>query len=286
MTQHPPDSVPTPMRPTRTILRAVLGVLTAACAVALVWRLVGASFWNDYQKFKSEQRAAEDSVPIGYVGINYRRSYNDQPPRALSKEGERTLLWAAKGEPGEPPVYHDITGADFDPRTLSGGFGRDSIPGIDYPIFDSPGSPRGKNLRDRQSVFGLSLGDGPRAYPKSLLEKIEVVNDRDGQTPLVVVYDRKRQATTVYRRVIDGRELTFGTTGYAVDLKPLLYDRSSKSLWLPTADSFACVSGERKGTKLPLDRTAEPTTWGDWSARYPSTVILMGNDRSKPIPAE
>ena len=56
-------------------------------------------------------------------------------------------------------IHYNITEADpaLDVKCLEGGFGRDSIPGIDYPIVEAPGSPKGYALRDRQTVFGVAL---------------------------------------------------------------------------------------------------------------------------------
>jgi len=231
-------------------------------------------------------------VPIGYAGLNFRRSYNDRPARFHHEQDGRKLLWAALGE-GNKPVFYDVSDAAFNPQSLSGGYGRDSIPGVDYPIFESRGSERGRRLRNRQEVYGLVLGDGPRAYPADLLRKIEVVNDRDGTTPFVIVFDGGADTARIYERRLKDGEVTFGTTGYTLPTspdgttgKPLLYDRKSKSLWLPEDRALVCFSGELKGTKLPTRASAEKTTWSEWVARHPRTLALMGNDRSKPIPSE
>jgi hypothetical protein len=229
---------------------------------------------------------------VGFLGLNYRRSYYDKPAQFLHERDGRRLLWAAKGE-GDAPDYYDVTEVDFRPESLSGGYGRDSIPGVDYPIFEPSDSERGRSLRTRQELYGLVLGDGPRAYPTDLLKKAEVVNDRDGTEPFVVVYDRGLDMALAFERRIQGREVTFGTTGYTLPTsedgksgKPLLYDRRTRSLWLPEDRALVCVSGELKGTSLPTRRPLERTTWSGWVARYPKTRVLFGNDRSKPIPGE
>src|SRR5262249_381911 len=83
-----------------------------------------------------------------------------------------------------------------------------------------------------------------------------------------------------------------GTTGYAYGLEdtpengqPLLYDRTTRSLWLPEGRELVCVNGPAKGTKLPEVRNPERTTWSRWVAQHPDTRILMASHRHKPGPA-
>jgi hypothetical protein len=267
-------------------LKAVGYLGALGVALALIWHWYGRKIWKDYQSWRAEYRASEDSVPIGYVGINYRRSYNDRAPEFhFAKDGKKTL-WAAKGDAGRPPEFYDVTDAAFPVQEVEGGFGRDSIPGIDFPILEPPDGEHARNLRSRQMVFGLALGEGPRAYPEDLIGKIEVVNDRDGSTPFVVVYDRGHQSAFGFDRTVSGDAVTFGTTGYSVRKSPLLYDRKTKSLWLISGDEFRCINGAFKGTILHRFRVAEHASWEEWRSRHPNTSIVVGNDRSKPIPDE
>lgn len=291
MSQAADATTPTPRRGRRALLR---GVIALVIVVPALWILgqAGRRFYADFQDYRDIQREAEDTAPIGYVGVSLRRSYHDRPAQFLSEKEGRKLLWAAKGEDGQPESY-DVTEADFAVEALSGGFGRDSNPGIDYPLFEGPDSERGRRLRARQVFYGLVLGVGPRAYPADLLRKIEVVNDRDGGTPFAAVFDRRVDEGRFYERTIDGKEVTFGTTGYALADSPdptrgapLLYDRRTRSLWLPGETALVCVNGPLKGTKLPIFKAAKRTTWSAWRSRYPRTLVLMGSDRSKPIPGE
>ncbi len=273
-------------KPKSTLARNLVWAVATLALVAALVMVPGRRAWREFQEYRESDRQAEDSVPIGYLGLNYRKSYNDRPPVFHFEKDGRKTLWAARGEAGRPDEFYDVSEADFSFRGLSGGFGRDSIAGVDFPILEPPTSERGRRLRSRQPVFGLLLDVGPRTYPVDLLVKVEVVNDRDGPTPIAVVYDRGRERAPAYGRTLAGREVTFGTTGYTSDLKPLLYDRGTKSLWLPADDALVCVNGKLKGTRLPLYRMPRRTTWADWSAAHPETSILMGNDRSKPIPSE
>lgn len=257
---------------------------------AALWYF-GPMAWEEIRDYQETLRSAEDTVPIGYLGTNYRRSYHDKPAQFHHQEGGRKLLWAAKKEDGQPEFY-DVTDADIPVMRLSGGFGRDSIPGIDAPIFEGPSSERWSRLHGRQDFYGLIAADGPRSYPAELLRKIEVVNDRDQKGSFVIVFDRARKEARFYAGMLDGQEVTFGTTGYSYGLtdapengQPLLYDRTTRSLWLPEGENLVCVSGKARGTKIPEARQAEKTTWSAWQKLHPETRVLMGGDRSKPIPS-
>jgi hypothetical protein len=267
--------------------------LGAAVAVGLLWWL-GHGTWSAYREYRQASREAEEGAPVGYVGVSLRRTYNDKPPRFFDTTGGRKRLWAAKGADGRPEFY-DVTDAAFVVDKVSGGYGRDSIAGIDYPLFERPDSPRVRQFRGPLEVWGLALPDGARAYPRDLLRKIEVVNDEAG-VPFAIVFDRRHNVARFYDRRVDGRPVTFGTTGYAFgdsddpqSGRPLLYDRKTRSLWLPEEEALACVNGPLKGTRLPATLRPHQTTWGDWRAGHPQTLVLVGSDRDedrKPIPAE
>jgi hypothetical protein len=281
-----------PRRPS-TLRRIVTYALGAALSVGILW-WVGRGTWSAYQEYRLASREAEEGVPVGYVGVSLRRTYNDKPPRFFDTTGSRKRLWAAKGVDGQPEFY-DVTDAAFAVDNVSGGYGRDSIPGIDYPLFERLDSPRARRFRDQHEIWGLTLPDVARAYPRDLLRKIEVVND-EGGVPFAIVFDRQHDVARFYDRRVDGRPVTFGTTGYALgdsddpqSGRPLLYDRRTKSLWLPEEKALVCVNGPLKGTRLPAALRPEPTTWGAWVAGHPQTVVLVGSDRDddrKPIPAE
>jgi hypothetical protein len=285
-----PDAVPDRSRP-RAVTKRVLALLVAALGVTLLL-VLGRSLWTQFGDYRMTRQAAEDSAPVGYVGVHLRRTYHDRPAQFLSEQAGRKLLWAAKGDDGKPVCY-DVTDATIRVESLSGGFGRDSNPGIDYPLFERPDSTRAVRLRGNQKFYGLVLRDGPRAYPADLLRKIEVVNDDDGSAPFAVVFDRSREDAKFYDRILGGRAMTFGTTGYAYGTnadpgqgKPLLYDRRTKGLWLPEEDALVCVGGELNGTRLPVFKQSGVTTWSAWRDNHPRTLILMGSDRGRPIPSD
>lgn len=273
-----------------TIVIAVMVLVVLVSLGPTLWRSIK-DYYENYQAYQRELRAAEDAAPIGFVGINLRKSYNDRPINFVEVRNGRKRLWAAKAEDTGEVIYHDLENADFDPSTLTGGFGRDTIPGVDYPIYQGPDGSLYPNLRDRRIVFGRISSSGPRAYPLDLLTKVEVVNDRDGDTPIVLVFERGRGRLSSFRSLLNGEPITFGTTGYSQgrldeERSPLLYDRRTKGLWLVRQGRLLLVSGKALGQSLEPAGSVEKLTWWEWRRRHRDSEVLMGNDRTRPIPSQ
>jgi hypothetical protein len=288
MSETTPSTEPHPKRGgIPTLAKSLIGLMLVAVASAIFWNFYGYKIWAEYKILRTEIRASSDSAPVGYIGLNYRRSYNDRPVLFETEKDGKKLLFAAKLEGGAID-YYDISEADaaFDVKCLEGGFGRDSIAGVDYPIIETPGNPKCHALRERQPVFGLAMGGAIRAYPQDLIEKSEVINDRLGGTDLAIVYDRSRRAALVFDRKLRDGAITFGTTGYSCKLRPLLYDRKTKGLWLLQGDNLACLNGPHKGEVLAPIAKPEAPTWADWLRQNRKTTVLVGNDRKQPIPSE
>jgi hypothetical protein len=270
------------------LLRVLITVGVMAVGLLLLWTLVGEELYDQVKEYREAMEGVNESAPVGYIGLNYRKEYNSRPPQFHFEEEGKKLLWASIGD-GETPDYYDVTEAEFDPQVLQGGFGRDSIPGVDYPILQHPDGEVAANIGPQNEVLGVELDEGPRAYPIGALQKVEVVNDVDGEVPIVIVYARGPDTVHVYRRDVEGQAITLGTTGYATGEKvPLLYDRKTKGLWLPDSDGGAltCVNGEYVGTRLPEYKDADRLPWGDWLSRHGDSLVLVGNDRDRPIPEE
>ena len=70
---------------------------------------------------------------------------------------------------------------------IGGGPGKDDIPPIDQPVFESV-AEAGQWLTDREPVQVVNIGDDARAYPLQIMIWHEVVNDTVGGEPVVVTY--------------------------------------------------------------------------------------------------
>jgi hypothetical protein len=80
----------------------------------------------------------------------------------------------------------------------------------------------------------------------------------------------------VYGREIDGRETTFGTTGYTFNSTFVLYDRETESLWYPLTDgAMTAVSGARQTQAIPFIEKPAVMVLEEWKRRHPDSLVLL-----------
>jgi hypothetical protein len=99
----------------------------------------------------------------------------------------------------------------------------------------------------------------------------EIVNDVVGGTPVAITYCPLCFSTDAYMSIINGNNVTFGTSGRLYNNNLLMYDRYTHTLWSQIWGE--AIQGNLTGYKLqrlPID----VMSWGDWRALYPSTLVL------------
>ncbi len=171
--------------------------------------------------------------------------------------------------------------ADFFPRGARsdirldeiewGGVAVNGIPPLEYPAHLEAGAA--DYLADDHVVFGIAVGDEARAYPKRILAWHEMALDRVGGVELTVVYCTLCGTVIPFESVVDGRHLTFGTSGLLYRSNKLMFDAETRSLW-NTFEGVPVV-GALAGSGLRLTpRAVVTTTWGEWRRRHPETTVL------------
>lgn len=174
-----------------------------------------------------------------------------------------------------PLQARDLNGFQLDDASVPpaeiqhGGPPRDGIPALNDPKFVTEGEVDFLKPKDR--VLGVVVDGIARAYPVSILNWHEIVNDRIGDTPVLVTFCPLCGTGMSFSPVIDGQTLTFGVSGLLYNSDVLLYDKQSESLWSQIIASS--VNGPNKGRKLKTINTWN-TTWQDWRARHPNTEVL------------
>jgi hypothetical protein len=152
----------------------------------------------------------------------------------------------------------------------SGGPPRDGIPPIDEPKTTSQQEAE-RWLGDTEPVLVVAVGDAVRAYPVQVLVWHEIANDRLGERPIAVTYCPLCNSSVVFDRRLDGRTLTFGTTGNLRKSDLVMWDRQTESWWQQlTAEAVVGKLTGRRLTVLP----SQTLSWADFKQRYPQGDVL------------
>ncbi len=150
-----------------------------------------------------------------------------------------------------------------------GGPPRDGIPALTDPKFIA--AEQADFLRPEDRVLALTQQGIAKAYPIAILTWHELVNDRFGDTPVVVTYCPLCFTGMAFKASLAGRRHHFGVSGLLYNNAVLMYDKETESLWSQVMATS--VGGAHKGKKLELLPVAN-TSWGDWRARHPKTLLL------------
>jgi hypothetical protein len=152
----------------------------------------------------------------------------------------------------------------------SGGPPKDGIPAISNPVVVV--REHADFLKKDDRVIGVAIGGKARAYPISILNQHEIVNDRLGDTPIAVTYCPLCDSVVVFDRRTPLGEREFGVSGLLYNSNVLMYDRAeTESLWSQMkCEGVSGPGAAQKLTVLPM----ELTSWDAWQARYPHTDVL------------
>jgi hypothetical protein len=123
-------------------------------------------------------------------------------------------------------------------------------------------------LRPRDTVVGMEAGGAVKAYPISALDKVRVVNDRVGTSPVVIVHQPASDTTTAFIAEANGKTLRFRAADAEADR---LTDVETHSTWTAYGD---CISGKLKGAHLK-QIIMEPEFWFAWSEFHPKTELYV-----------
>ena len=151
----------------------------------------------------------------------------------------------------------------------SGGPPKDGIPAIDEPRFLQPGEAGVPEAGDL--VLGLYRYGKAKAYPISIMNWHEIVNDRLAGEPVVITYCPLCGSGVAFSARVEGEALQFGVSGLLYNSDVLLYDRKTESLWSQLL--ARAVSGEMRGTRLKM-LPMMVTSWAEWRQLYPDTRVL------------
>ncbi|MGD8487274.1 MAG: DUF3179 domain-containing protein [Chloroflexota bacterium] len=163
----------------------------------------------------------------------------------------------------------DISAVPFG-EIFSGGPGKDGIPAIDDPRFESIEEARSW-VTGLGPVIALEIDGDARAYPLAVLTWHEIVNDTVGGKPVIVTFCPLCHTALVFERTLDGMVHDFGVSGNLRLSDMVMYDRQTETWWQQATGKG--IVGDLTGAKLEfvpsqligLDQFAEA---------YPEGVVL------------
>ncbi len=125
----------------------------------------------------------------------------------------------------------------------------------------------------RTLIIGLDLNGAAKAYPLSLLVAQSPVNDKCGDTPVLLVVGEDKRSVRVFERMIDGRSVEFFQKPNATPLR--LLDAATGSEWDFTGHA---VGGQLAGRQLK-QVPALNDYWFDWHSYHPDSTLFQAGAR-------
>ena len=153
---------------------------------------------------------------------------------------------------------------------LSGGVGRDGIPPLDDPQFETI-ADADTWLEDVQPVVSLEINNEARAYPLAILTWHEIANDTLGGVPVSVTFCPLCNSAVAFDRRIGDETLTFGVSGNLRNSDLVMWDRQTESWWQQLTGEG--IVGTYAGYRLDLV-PAQIVSWGDFKMAFPDADVL------------
>jgi len=143
--------------------------------------------------------------------------------------------------------------------------GRDCIPSLENPDRSDIKGSDISFLDNEDLVVGIWNGSEHIAYPHSILDWHEIVNE-DGYT---ISYCPLTGSAIHIATPGD-----YGVSGLLYNSNLIMYDRETESFWPQML--LKSAAGDRSGGELHLNSVVE-TTWGNWKLLFPGTKVVNSN---------
>ncbi|MDE2839071.1 MAG: DUF3179 domain-containing protein [Chloroflexota bacterium] len=150
----------------------------------------------------------------------------------------------------------------------SGGPGKDGIPSIDFPQFNSVDKAF---YADTEPVVVVEVNGEAKAYPIEILIWHEIVNDTLGGVPVTVTFCPLCNTAIAFDRRLDGIVYDFGVSGNLRYSDLIMYDRQTESWWQQITGT--AIVGELTGKKL-TSIPASIVSFADFQSTYPKGLVL------------
>lgn len=148
----------------------------------------------------------------------------------------------------------------------------DGIPPLEAPRFVTADAAQDW-INPRDDLIGVVVNGDARAYPIRIIAWHEMVNDTIGGIPVSLAYCTLCGSAIVYDDRIGDTVNDFGTSGLLYRSNKLMYDRQTDTLWEQFSGRPAWGPLVDDGLRLTVVPSVA-TTWQEWVAAHPDTVVL------------
>ena len=221
------------------------------------------------------------------------------------------LLWATSGvfmaerpvgRGSDPSTYGFVLEPMLADRAYLVGSGnpRDFLVSLDRPdtirgaeVLRWNAEHRRKLVVPTDRVAGIVVNGEARAYPLSILNAHEVVNDVVGGVPVAITFSPLTDSLVAFDRRIDGTERTFHVSGLLLNSNLVMYDRpagasggapgsaaegagAATSLWSQLGMRAIAGPEAARGTRLEPLPDVNIASWQMWLAAWPDTTVALG----------
>jgi hypothetical protein len=149
---------------------------------------------------------------------------------------------------------------------------RDAMVPIDDPRWERVS--RVNWLGDFSPVIVVHLAEPARAYPLIVLMNHGIVNDRIQDVPIAVTFCTLCNSPMVFKRMVNGQELRFGTSGAIRNSGLVMWDDQTQSWWQQLTGE--AMVGAYSGTRLETV-PSQVVGYQTFAQAYPDGVVLAGD---------
>ena len=169
-----------------------------------------------------------------------------------------------------PPVVSEwLISTDF---VVDGGPGKDGIPALTDPEFESVQTIRTVNVNDL--AIAVKRGDSVKIYPHDIMDYHEIVNEIAEESPFALSYCPLTGSATAWTANVEHADSSFGVSGLLYNSNLLLYDRETDTLWSQIYEQ--AVSGPRI-REVPERLQALEAKFGTLKAMFPDAMVMTRN---------
>ena len=173
-------------------------------------------------------------------------------------------------------LQSDFTGAKIDKADLlQGCFGKDCIPSIENPQFESA-QEADMWLTPDDRVFAIDYKDTVRAYPQRIMNWHEIVNDDANGVPIAITFCPLCGSALAFERKVDRIITEFGVSGKLHNSDLVMYDRYEGNLWQQITGE-AIVGPAARRDEVLIKVPIITVTWSQWKTEHPETQVLSRN---------